>query len=222
MSTDGGWECDFYNTGSPTRVCNARARCGEPQPSTARAEVPAVQEFGTVDELLAALDSIVAVGDPVASGGEEGTAALTNTVAAYRRANGTYVASYVRYNAGVADVGNSYMRAGTLDVVTRRVGGTFLVLDAGVTAISSYREAEGHSERYRLTYSAVKTGGTLAGGASGVWAGGKIGAAGGSVVGPIGAGIGAVVLGTAGAVVGSWAGGRVADEVWDFSYERIS
>ena len=50
------------------------------------------------------------------------------------------------------------MRAGTLDVVTRRVGRTLLVLDATATAISSYREA----------------------------------------------------------------GGRAADEIWDFSYERIS
>ena len=80
--------------------------------------MPVLQEFNTVDELLAALDVLAAGGGPVASGGGQGASALTNTVSAYRRADGRYVASYVRYNAGVADVGNSYMRAGTLDVVT--------------------------------------------------------------------------------------------------------
>lgn len=144
------------------------------------------------------------------------------TVSGYQRANGTYVLSYTRYNAGVADVGNSFLSAGNLKVMTRVAGRAFLVLDAGVTGFSSYRATEGHSELYRISYSATKTAATAGGAAGGAWLGGKGGAAVGCWFGPVGCGVGGFIGGAGGAVIGGIAADRATDEIWEFSYERIA
>lgn len=217
-----GYKC-FENKAGVNSQNHTKARGNRRQVAQARyaeaslgyGAAPSVftREFDSIDDALAALDGLSRLGGPFADGGTQGANNLTTTVSGYQRANGTYVLSYTRYNAGVADVGNSFLGAGDLKVTTRIAGKAFLVLDVGVTAFSSYRATERHSELYRISYSATKTAATAGDAAGGAWLGGKGGAAVGCWFGPLGCGAGGFIGGLGGAVIGGIAADRATDEI---------